>query len=236
MSLLTTIGLGTLTFLNVNVLNPPKEFFPEKQEIINENQITYSDYYYSEKGELTESEPNNLSQNRFYVKLNNKFSVPIDITGTSKSLMCTEIGYLARILAAESLTYVQNGHAKNISMFTRTCIAESIRNRKESALGFYAKYNKYRDVIYYTGYATNAKEFKYTKNWLKNPIAKKRFVEEVLPVAIFTYFNNTDFTDDATGFITPAKMSVSVYNAFKKRTLIEIIGIDPYNEFTFWKY
>lgn len=236
MSIFTTIGLSALTFLNVNVLNPPKEFFPEKQEITSENQITYSDYYYSEIGELTESEANNISEDRFYVKISNKFSVPIDITGTNKSLMSTEIGYLARILAAESLTYVQNGQAKNISMFTRVCIAESIKNRKESALGFYAKYNKYRDVIYYTGYATNAKEFKYTKSWLKNRIAKERFIEEVLPVAIFTYFNDSEFTNEATGFITPSKMSISLYNAFKKRTLIEVIGIDPYNEFTFWKY
>jgi len=121
-------------------------------------------------------------------------------------------------------------------MFTRVCIAESIRNRKESDFGFYSRYNNYKNVIYYTGYATYAKEFKYTQNWLHNSVAKKRFIEEVLPVAIFTYFNQTNFTDNATGFITPAKLSIQKYNAFKKRTLIHIDGIDPYNEFTFWKY
>ncbi len=236
MSILATIGLSAFTFLNVNFVEPAKAFFPEKQEIPAQNQQIYSDYYYSELGELIETKPNDEKTNRFYVKINNKFPIPIDITGTSRSLMSTEIGYLARILSAESLTYVSHGKAKEISMFTRVCIAESIKNRKDSDLGFYAKYNKYKDVIYHTGYAIYAKQFKYTSSWLRNPIAKTRFVEEVLPVAIFVYFNNTDFTDDATGFITPAKLTVQTYNAFKKRTLIRIKGIDPYNEFTFWKY
>jgi len=236
MNIITTIGLGAITFFNFNTVEAEKDYFPEKQEIFGKSHVSYTDYYYSENGDLLESEANNTGSNRFFVKINNKFPIPIDITGTSKSLISTEIGYLARILAAESLTFVQNGKAKNISMFTRVCIAESIKNRKESEFGFYANYNSYKAVIYHTGYATYAKEFKYTKSWIKNAIAKKRFVEEVLPVAVFIYFHETDFTENATGFITPAKLSVAKYNAFKKRKLICIDGIDAYNEFTFWKY
>jgi len=112
MSIITTIGLSAVTFLNINFIKPAEDFYPSKQEIPQENEIVYSDYYYSQLGELMESEKNHSNRNRFFVKISNNFSVPIDITGTSKSLMSTEIGYLARILSAESLTFIQNGKAK----------------------------------------------------------------------------------------------------------------------------
>ena len=236
MSILVSLGLSALSFFNVKVIEPAKEFFPEKQEMTENYHVQHASYYYSTKGELLKSENNNSNEDEFYVKINPKLTIKIDIEGGSSSFMGKEIGYLARILSAESLTYVKNGKAQAISMFARVCIAESIRNRKESQFGFFSKYNTYRDVIIHTGYAVYAKEFKYTKKWIANPIAKKRFVEEVLPIAVFEYFNKTNFTDGATGFITPAKLSKEKYLAFQKRILIQIMGIDPYYEFTFWKY
>ncbi len=236
MSLLATISLTAMNLLGVEVYEPPTAYFPEQQEITSDNIACFSDYIYSQKGELIEVRKNEVRENRFYVKINDILKIAIDISPTKKYSPGAEIGYLARILSAESLTTVIHGKIKHISMFTRVCIAETIRNRKNSQLGFYAKYNTYRDVILYTGYATNGREFKQTKDWLKNAIARERFVEEVLPAAIYVYFNETNFTNKATGFFTPAKMTKEKYNAFKKRTLIEIIGIDPYYEFTFWKY
>jgi hypothetical protein len=236
MSILVSLGISVLSMFNIEVVEPPKEYFPEKQEITNNYHIQHADYYYSLRGELIETKNNDSDEDHFYVKINKNFSIPIDLSGKNKSLISTDIGYLARILSAETLTYVKKGQAMHIDMFTRVCIAESIKNRKESQMGFYANYNTFKDVILHTGYATYAKEFRYTEKWLNNNVAKKRFVEEVLPVAIFEYFNKTNFTNGATGFITPAKLSRTKYLAFQKRKLIEIKGIDPYYEFTFWKY
>ncbi len=236
MSLIIAIGLSAAgSLFNLDLGNIESDYYPEKQIVVETNFSVYSDYVYNLEGQLVMSEPNGLHEDRFYVQINTIFKIPIVISGNAKTSADAEIGYLARILAAESLVYVKQGTAHKISMFTRVCIAESIKNRKNSDFGSYAKYDTYRDVILYTGYATSAKEFNNTKSWLSHPIAKQRFIEEVLPVAIFVFFNDTDFTNNSTGFFTPAKLSKDVYNAFKKHKLVEINGIDPYYEFTFWK-
>jgi hypothetical protein len=236
MSILATISLTAMNLFGVEVYEPPTAYFPEKQEVTSDNIACFSDFIYSQNGELLEVRKNDKKENRFYVKINDLIKISIDISPYAKNSVGAEIGVLARILSAESLTTVIHGRVKHINMFTRVCIAETIRNRKNSQFGFFAKYNTYRDVILYTGYATNSREFKQTKDWLRNAIARERFIEEVLPAAIYVYFNQTEFTNEATGFFTPAKMSKEKYNAFKKRTLIEIVGIDPYYEFTFWKF
>ena len=210
--------------------------FPAAQVVDVNSFSNNSNYIYSTDGKLVDVYRNNFGYDKFFVQLNfNKF-IEIDLSNSDIVDASSEIGYLARILSAEALVYTKNGSYYNISMFTRVCIAESIKNRKNSDFGFYAKYNTYKSVILYTGYATNANEYRNTKSWLNHNIAKKRFIQEVLPAAIFVYYNNTDFTSSATGFITPSKMSSSLYNKFKKRTLVEVDGIDPYYEFVFWKY
>ena len=231
-----TIGLAISSFAGkIEKIEAPKMPIIEKQVVADENISSYEQYYFSTDGELIKVKPSE-NENKFFVKVDNFTTVEIDINGNSNLQISNEIGYLARILAAESLTFVKNGKVYRISMFTRLCIAESIRNRKESYLGYFSKYNTYKEVILYTGYATNAKEFRYTNQWLKNIIAKRRFIEEVLPVAVYEYFHKTDFTNKAIGFFTPVKISKQKYNAFGKRTLIHIEGIDPLYEFTFWKF
>ncbi len=231
-----TIGLAISSLAGkIEKIEAPTMPVIEQQVVSKENISSYAEYYFSTEGKLVKVKPTE-NENKFFVKVDNFTTVEIDVAGHSNLQISNEIGYLARILAAESLTFVRNGKVYKISMFTRLCIAESIRNRKESDFGYFSKYNTYKDVILYTGYATNAREFRYTKQWLKNIIAKRRFIEEVLPVAIYEYFHKTDFTGDAIGFFTPVKISKEKYNAFGKRTLIHIEGIDPYYEFTFWKF
>jgi hypothetical protein len=213
-----------------------ENFFPTEQ-IAEKDALNYSsDYVYSSNGELIEALENKSGQDKFFVITDDNELVEINLIGSKITSIGSEIGYLARILSSEALIYEKSGSYHNISMYTRVCIAESIRNRKNSDFGFYADYKTYRSVIFYTGYATYGKEFKDTHKWLKNQVAKKRFVQEILPPAIFIYFNETNFTNNATGFITPSKLTLEKYNKFKKRNLIEIANIDPYYEFTFWKY
>ncbi len=209
---------------------------PEIQTAENETLKYSSSYIYNTSGELLYSSKNNFNENKFFIKNEKNKLIKIDLKGSNKDDISSELGYLSRMLAAEALIYVKNGKSYNISMFTRICIAETIKNRKNSEFGFYKKYNSYRSVIEYTGYATYAKEYYDTQNWLKNHIAKKRFIQEVIPAAIFVFFNETNFTSGATGFFTPAKITNERYNRFKKRQLIKIENIDPYYEFTFWKY
>jgi len=237
MSTIISIGIGILSFFTeIEKVEAPKEFYPTQQSVSTNLYQEYSDFYYSTKGELLQIKKNNSDHDNFYIKFNDLVDYKISVDGKSQNIISNEVGYLARILSAESLTYVKKGKVYKVSMLARVCIAESIRNRKESDFGFFAKYNTYKSVISYTGYATYAKQFRDTKSWLKHPIAKKRFIEEVLPAAIFVYFNKTNFTNNATGFITPVKLSSEKYKAFQKRKLIYIDGVDPYYEFTFWKY
>ena len=233
----TLLLLNIFTSLFVNENSELKEnYFPLEQTVEASTLNYYSDYIYSTDGKLVEVKENNSRQDNFYVKTDDNEIVEINLLGSKVTSASSEIGYLARILAAEALIYEKNGFYFNISMLTKVCIAESIRNRKNSNFGFYANYDTYRNVIFYTGYATYAKEFIDTKSWLKNQVAKARFIQEVLPAAIFVYYNDTNFTNNSTGFITPSKLSLEKYNKFKKRTLVEISGIDPYYEFVFWKY
>lgn len=235
MKILLFFNLITSLLVN-NKTEITDNFFPSEQ-IAEENTFNYtSDYIYSTTGELIEANENNSGQDNFFVLNDTNELVKINLIGSKITSIGSEIGYLARILSSEALIYEKDGTYHDISMFTRVCIAETIRNRKNSDFGFYGNYNTYRNVIFYTGYATYGKEFKDTYKWLENKVAKKRFVQEVLPPAIFIYFNETNFTNNATGFITPAKISSEKYNKFKKRNLIEIENIDPYYEFTFWKY
>ncbi|MBN2891826.1 MAG: hypothetical protein JXL97_08165 [Bacteroidales bacterium] len=236
MNTLLLLGINALAtfFLSSTIEN--ENNFPRRQDANEETFLQKSDYVYSETGQLVEHFQNEKNEDRFFVLVDNDEKIEINLTGSKIIDSSSEIGYLARILAAEALIYEKDGFYYNISMFTRICIAESIKNRKNSDFGFYKNYNSYRNIIFYTGYATNAKEFKETHTWLKNTIAKKRFVEEVLPVAIYVYFNDTYLTSGATGFITPAKLTSDMYQRFQKRTIIEIENIDPYYEFTFWKY
>ncbi len=210
--------------------------YPAKQSANNQTFSQSCDYIYSQRGNLISVSKNNTYQDNFYVQTADDELVRLDLDGSTKVSVSSEIGYLARILSAESLVYTKKGNCYNVSMFTRVCIAESIKNRKNSNFGFFANYKTYRGVILYTGYATYAKEFSRTYQWLQNSVAKMRFVEEVLPVAIFIYFNDTNFTDNATGFITPAKLSSDKYQKFQNRNLITIDNIDAFYEFTFWKY
>jgi len=237
MNTILLLGLNTIISLFVsNNFTSDGEIFPQMQVADQQAFAKSSDYFYSYTGELIEYSFNNQADDRFFVNTQNNSVIEIQLTNSTKKTHGREIGYLARILSAEALVSVKNGYAQNISMYSRICIAESIKNRKNSDFGFYKNYTSYRSVITYTGYATNAREFIYTRSWLNNQVAKKRFVQEVLPAAIFVYFNDSDYTNGATGFITPAKMSNTMYQNFAKRTLIEIKGIDPYYEFTFWKY
>lgn len=229
------LGLNAIASLFVTDKTELELEFPEQQAANEETFVSYSDYVYSSSGRLISAEKNDSYEDNFFIQTEDEI-IEIDLNGSKEATASSEIGYLARILATEALVYTKNGNYYNISMFTRICIAESIKNRKNSDFGFYANYDTYRSVIFYTGYATNGNEFTNTKQWLNHRIAKMRFVEEVLPVAIFTYFYETNYTSGATGFITPAKMSSDMYQRFKKRVLIEIPNIDPYYEFTFWKY
>lgn len=209
--------------------------FPDKQITEDHTLIKNSDFYYSQTGQFVESKNNSSYSDRFFVYTNTNDTVEIKLTNTNKVSHGYEIGYLARILSAETLVYEKHNKAYNVSMYARVCIAESIKNRTLLDYGYYERYNSYKSVITNTGYATNAKEYRNPYSWLENKIAKKRFVQEVLPVAIYVYYNETNFTNGATGFITPAKMSNEMYQRFQKKQLIEIKGIDPFYEFTFWK-
>ena len=235
MKTLFLLNIISLLFGNEN-FESIETTFPSKQTAEAHSLNYHSNYIYSTDGQLIESSENTSKHDKFYVRINNNKSIEINLSNLTEVNESSEIGYLARILSAESLVYTKQGSYFNISMFTRVCIAESIKNRKNSDFGFYAKYNTYKSVIFYTGYATSANEFKNTQSWLNHRIAKTRFIQEVIPVAIYVYYNETDFTNNSTGFITPAKMSSTLYNKFKKRTLVEVEGIDPYYEFVFWKY
>lgn len=210
-------------------------YYPTKQTVVSEYLNSNMDYIYSTYGQLIEIRQNNEGSNQFYVQINEFLLVKIDLNN-SNSTMSSELGYLSRILAAESLTAQFSDYSKNISMYTRVCVAQTIRNRKNSNIGTWSKYKTYRDIILKTGYATSAYEFKETEKWLEKPIALKRFTEEVLPVAIFVFFNKTDFTNNAVGFYTPAKTSDEIAELFTNTKTIEIKGVDPYYEFTFWKF
>lgn len=237
MSTLLLIGLNTIaTLFGTNNKSTNEETFPEKQIAEEQTFLQSANYYYSKNGKLIKTETTNYENDNFFVITDQDQIIEIKLTNSNKITHGNEIGYLARILSAESLIYEKEDKVFNISMFTRICIAESIKNRKNSNLGFYKNYKTYKSVITYTGYATNAKQYTNTYLWIENKIAKKRFVQEVLPAAIYIYFNNSNHTNGATGFITPAKMSSDMYQKFKKRNLIEIPGIDPYYEFTFWRY
>lgn len=213
-------------------------YYPSRQSVSQEYLSTSNDYIYSTDGQLMEIVANDIKNNRFFVKVQNIVLIEIELKEDDRELpgLGAEIGYLARILSSETLTSGKMDNAKRVSMFARVCVAETIKNRKKSELGFFAKYRTYRDVIKYTGYATNLVEYYDTQNWLKSPIAFKRFTEEVLPAAIFVFFNNTNFTNNAIGFYTPAQMREGRILDFAGVKSYEISGIDPYYEFTFWKF
>ncbi|MBN2662054.1 MAG: hypothetical protein JXR68_00270 [Bacteroidales bacterium] len=237
MSTILLIGLNTIiTLFGTNYTNTNNETFPEKQIAEEQILLQSANYYYSQNGKLIKTETNNSEADKYFVIIDQDRVIEIKLTNSNKIVHGNEIGYLARILSAETLIYEKNDKVYNISMFTRICIAETIKNRKNSNLGFYKNYKTFKSVITNTGYATNAKQYTKPFTWMENKIAKKRFVQEVLPAAIYIYFYNTNHTNGATGFITPAKMSTDMYQKFKKRTLIEIPGIDPFYEFTFWRY
>jgi len=174
------------TLVNENVDNSELNI-PQQQTVNNETFLQTTDYIYSVTGGIVETKENNTYSDNFYVETEKNELIKISINDTKQIETGSEIGYLARILAAEALIYEKSGNYYNISLFTRICIAETIKNRKNSDFGFYKNYKSYRSVIIYTGYATYAKEFQNTQTWLKNVVAKKRFVQEVLPAAIYVY-------------------------------------------------
>lgn len=229
--------------ISVLISNNPKNiknqnYYPSKQNTTHKILNTANDYIYSTNGEIIEIIPNDTKNNRFFVKVQNIVLIEVELTEDQRELpgLGAEIGYLARILCSETLTSGNTENAKRISMFARVCVAETIKNRKKSDLGYFAKYRTYRDVISFTGYATNMIEYYNTPKWLNSTIALKRFTEEVLPAAIFVFFNNTNFTNNAIGFYTPAQMREGRILDFSGVRSFEISGIDPYFEFTFWKF
>ncbi len=234
MNLLSAIAVSFGTSISALLLLSKKkdEEYPKKQIADKQCLKSFSDYFYSTNGILENCRINNLGKDRFFVKTKPR-QIQILFNCSYDSYAC-EIGVLCKILSAETLISDKG----KISMFTRLCIAESIKNRKKSQFGFYTNYNTFNSVIKHTGYATYSDYFKNFTSKMQNSYTKKRIIEEVIPIAIFTYFNDTSYTNNATGFFTPVKLSSDKLKKFytPEKTIIKIKGIDNEKEFTFWKY
>lgn len=195
-------------------------------------------FYYNIYGQIIKITENQNLGSRYFVKFDDFFEIEIklDEDDVNPYDIGVELGYLARILAAEAMTAHVDNNSKKISTFTQICIAETIKNRVKSQVGFFSYYKTYKDVVLKTGYAINRIEFRETRKWLKNAYSHKRFLEEILPVSIFVFFNNTDFTKGAIGFYTPAKSDPEKIKILQQYKTISIEGIDPTYEFVFWRF